>query len=177
VVGAERHQRMLEGVQMKRVLVRIIVSIVCVLLILAFALVFQYLWRVRIPKHQLLGQLHPGSQDIAFKSPKGDHYQIVVGLPQNEQRVKPRVYGTISLKNGTNQIAEFQFDTANCTAGNWLAGENLNAFIVTFPHNESLRNLDGQLAKKLPVCVHIEADGTNVEAASLWLSYLERWMY
>jgi len=173
VVGTERHQRMLEGVQMRTVLARIIVSVLCVMLILAIALAFQYFWRIKTPKRQLLGQLHAGSQEIVFKVPKGDHFQIVLGLPQNEQSLNSRVYGTISLKNGTNQIADFQFDTTNSTTGNWLDKQNLNAFIITFQRNESLRNLD----RHPSISMNIEAHGTNVDAASLWLSYLERWMF
>lgn len=142
-----------------------------VLAVLA-ALFFQSVRRVEIPQRQLLCRLNSGTQELLFVCPKGNHFNLVVGMPKGDAISKLEVFGKFSIKAGTNSITEFEFDTGKCTKANWLDKENLDSFVITLPTNEPPNRLDEQLQKASSIAVDVETNGLIGNSISLWLTYL-----
>lgn len=143
-------------------------------LIAVAAIFLQSVRRISIPQRQSLGQLHPGGQDVSFVCPKGDHFNLVVGVPKNRDASESQVSGRLLLKIQTNTFAELVFDSQKSTKANWLEKENLDAWVITLPVNEPARQLDQQLKDGVLIHVHIEANTSPGNTASLWLTYLTR---
>ena len=150
------------------------------LAIIAFVLISiigLYVIPIKLPHHMCLGRLSQSPQDVSLRLPKGDHYEFVIGLPRVEREGDMHVRGKMTFLLGTNKFGELGFDTATCQTGNWLHAEGLSAYIITSKGDgKTLKSLTSHLAPGAAVRVNIEACGTNVDSASLWLFYLEGWM-
>ena len=153
------------------------VGIICIGLVLLLGIVFQYAWGIKIPRRLLIGPIRPGTQDLVFQAPNGDHYHIVVGVPRDRTGPLQRVHGNLLIGGGSNQAVRIPFDTADSTPANWLRAENLEAFVVTWPLKRPALDLDKQLFKQGRVSIRVEANGAEVRGATLWLCYLDRWVH
>jgi len=146
-------------------------------LFLSAIFAFQYAWRTKTPRQLLVGQMRDGQQAFSLQVPSGDHYHLVVGIPRAANIQHSRVHGVLSITSGSNQVLRIAFDSANSTTGNWLASNNLDAFIISLPLKDPAINIDKQLSRGGQITVRLESEGADASGASLWLCYLERWLH
>jgi hypothetical protein len=144
-------------------------------LILAAALFLQSVRRTTIPQRQLITQLQRGNHHIALVWPKGDHFDLVIGVPKGHTVPDLRVAGQLLLRTGTNLLMSLTFETQNCSKANWLEDEHLDGYVLTLPSNESPKHLQSQPKEGASVDIQMEITDLSSDTASLWLTYLARW--
>lgn len=145
-----------------------IASIILVGLLVWGALLVIRMERTSIPRAQRLCGLGVSEQQITIQAPKGHHFNLVIGKPQ---QMTNTVSGTLHLVASGKSVFDISFSTRNATEGNWLAAEGLAAYIITLPIDGEPRLLDGNIKQRENLTFHIRSFETN-NLASLWLCYL-----
>ena len=129
--------------------------------------------RTKIPAREQLCRLFPGTtQEIAVASPKGSHFNLLIGLSSADVTSGSNVSGSVRINIRTNILAEFAFDTASSTPANWLATAGLAGFMVTQPMGSAPVRLDDHFRQASALTFKIECDKAPESGASLWLAYL-----
>lgn len=157
---------------MRRPLQTLVVGIV---LLLLFGAVFQYAWRIKMPKRVQIGVIQEPEHEFDFVPPKGDHFNFVIGIAGSDSNLSTRIVGTIVLSNATTTV-RIPFDTDKAVRGNWLQAEGLDAYIITLA-SKRIQNFDKVVSGDGGVHVRVEAQRFGDGQASLWLCYLERWIH
>jgi hypothetical protein len=148
--------------------------VVVAALVLAAVVLHQVLGRISIPQRQLLCQLQAGGQEVSFVAPKGDHFNLVVGVPKKRTNAEVGLSGKLSLRVGANLVGEMQFDARESPKANWLDKDSLDAYVITLPSNGSPKHFDQHLKHGSVVAIQVETTASPGEGASLWLTYLTR---
>lgn len=151
--------------------------ILCVAALCLLAVVALFAWQIRqteFPRSLFLCALQGAKQEVSFVCPKGDHFNLVVGLPKEPPNSTGHVAGTLSVTCGTRKV-DLSFDTRGQTRANWLQMSNLDGYIVTWPLGKPAFPLDRQLGTSNQAVIQIELKVSDVPGpASLWLTYLAK---
>jgi hypothetical protein len=148
-------------------------SVAILLIIGLVAYLVESIRTISIPRRMLLCQLHEGMQTQTFVCPKGDHFDLIIGVPM-DKKLPVQIAGNLLIGIDSNSGPSLRFSTEYSTRGNWLQTKHLDAYIINWPTTSAPVRLDKMLIGGKPAHISVELIAPVEGSASLWLNYLAK---
>lgn len=112
-----------------------------------------------------------GSTSASFSVPKGNGYELVIGIPATLGDAPPAFSGSISLTNSDSRSWYSAFDSTNNNKCNWLYNRSLAGYIVGRQDSGTIEMLGGMFKLYSTNVLSLDFQGEPGATGSVWLFY------